>query len=279
MKGKAPFKSQGRKKRPLKKSTRKKVKVQFKATPKETLENEIRLNRFIALSGLCSRREADKLIANGVVEVNGKIVKELGYKINPHKDIVKVRGRKIKPEPNVYILLNKPKNTITTVKDPKNRKTVINLIEGATNLRVYPVGRLDRNTTGVLLLTNDGDLARKLTHPSYNIKKVYEVTTYEEITQSDLDRLVKGVELEDGFFKPDNVYKADKDKVVLEIHSGKNRIIRRYFDKLGLKIKKLDRVEFAGLTKKGAPRGKWRFLTPREVGYLKMITGDKRKSK
>ena len=263
----------------LKGIPKKKLKVKFKATPKQTLPDEIRLNRFIALSGICSRREADKLIENGVVEVNGKVVKELGYKVNPHKDTVKVRGREIQPEPNVYILLNKPKNTITTVKDPKGRKTVLDLIKDATNLRVYPVGRLDRNTTGVLLLTNDGDLAKKLTHPSYNIKKVYEVALYEEVTKSDLDKLAKGVELEDGFFKPDAVYKSDKNKVIVEIHSGKNRIIRRYFDKLGYKIKSLDRIEFAGLTKKGARRGKWRFLTPQEVGYLKMMTGSKRKSK
>ncbi len=239
------------------------------------------MNRYIALSGVCSRREADKLIQNGVVTVNNKVIKEMGFQVNKQKDIVKIRGRKILPQPFVYILLNKPKNTITTTKDEKGRQTVMDLIRDATNLRVYPVGRLDRNTTGILLLTNDGELAKKLTHPSYNISKVYEVTLKEPVTKLDLENLAKGKKLEDGFFKPDLVYKIpdEKNKVIVEIHSGKNRIIRRYFAALGLEIKNLDRISFAGLTKKGIKRGRWRKLEPQEIGFLKMMTGDKNKIK
>ncbi len=264
---------------PTKKKEKKKKK--FKTVPLKDLPERIRLNRYIALSGICSRREADKLIKNGVVSVNDKVVKEMGFQVHKQKDVVKVRGRKILPQPFVYILLNKPKNTITTTKDEKDRKTVMDLIKDATNLRVYPVGRLDRNTTGVLLLTNDGELAKRLTHPSYKIPKVYEVTLKEPVTKLDLENLVKGKELEDGFFKPDVVYKVPgaKNKVIVEIHSGRNRIVRRYFAALGLEIKNLDRISFAGLSKKGIRRGDWRKLEPQEIGFLKMMTGDNNKKR
>ena len=233
---------------------------------------KIRLNRYIASSGICSRRDADELISRGVVEVNGVKTTEMGTQVFPG-DSVKVNGKTIKNERKVYILLNKPKDTLTTTDDPEGRRTVLDLIQNATPERVFPVGRLDRNTTGVLLLTNDGDLASKLTHPKYKVKKIYEVRTAQNVTEEMMTRMVSGIELEDGMMQVDSISfidPASKKDLAVEIHSGKNRIVRRMFEHLGIEIVKLDRVYFAGLTKKTLARGKWRFMTPKEVGWLKM---------
>jgi len=233
---------------------------------------KVRLNRYIASSGICSRRDADDLISRGVVEVNGVKTTELGTQVNPG-DTVKVNGKTIKNERKVYILLNKPKDTLTTTDDPEGRRTVLDLVQNATTERIFPVGRLDRNTTGVLLLTNDGDLASKLTHPKYKVKKIYEVRTAQNVTEEMMNAMLNGIELEDGVMKMDSVVFIDpmsKKDLAVEIHSGKNRIVRRMFEQLGLEIVKLDRVYFAGLTKKTLARGKWRFMTPKEVGWLKM---------
>jgi len=233
---------------------------------------KIRLNRYIASSGICSRRDADELISRGVVEINGVKTTELGTQVGP-ADQVKVNGKTIKNERKVYIVLNKPKDTLTTTDDPEGRRTVLDLVHNATTERIFPVGRLDRNTTGVLLLTNDGDLASKLTHPRYRVKKVYEVRTAQNVTEAMVETLVKGVELEDGLMQADAVTfldPASKKDLAVEIHSGKNRVVRRMFEQLGLEIVKLDRVSFAGLTKKTLARGKWRQLTPKEIGWLKM---------
>ncbi|MDD4644566.1 MAG: pseudouridine synthase [Bacteroidales bacterium] len=232
----------------------------------------VRINRYIASSGICSRRDADELIKKGVVEINGQKVTELGTQVNPG-DTVKVNGKMIRNERKVYIVLNKPKDTLTTTDDPEGRRTVLDLVHDATTERIFPVGRLDRNTTGVLLLTNDGDLASKLTHPKYNVKKIYEVRTAQNVTDEMMKALVEGIELEDGFMKMDSVFLIDpasKKDLSVEIHSGKNRIVRRMFEHLGIEIVKLDRVYFAGLTKKTLSRGKWRYMTPKEVGWLKM---------
>lgn len=239
---------------------------------KEKEVTEIRLNKYIANAGFCSRREADKYIQSGVVSVNGKIITELGYKIKLG-DKVFFGGKLVKGEKPVYILLNKPKDYITTSKDPQNRRTVFDIISDVKE-RVFAVGRLDRNTTGLLLLTNDGELANKLMHPRKKVVKIYHVELDRKLTQAHLEQLQHGVELEDGFFKPDVVsYVAGMDKkhVGIEIHSGKNRIVRRLFEHLGYKVVKLDRVLYAGLTKKGLPRGKWRYLDPKEVSMLKML--------
>lgn len=234
--------------------------------------DKVRLNRYIASSGICSRRDADDLITRGVVEVNGVKVTELGVQVSPG-DSVKVNGKTIKNERKVYIVLNKPKDTLATTDDPEGRRTVIDLVKDATQERIFPVGRLDRNTTGVLLLTNDGELASKLTHPKFRVKKVYEVRTDKNVTDEMIEALTKGIELEDGMMKVDAVTFIDpmsKKDLAVEIHSGKNRIVRRLFEHLGVEIIKLDRVYFAGLTKKTLARGKWRFMTPKEVGWLKM---------
>ncbi|MFZ5553912.1 MAG: pseudouridine synthase, partial [Bacteroidota bacterium] len=237
-------------------------------------EELIRLNKYIANTGACSRREADQLIASGVVTVNGKTVTELGTKIH-YTDKVTYGGQALKREENVYLLLNKPKDFITTVDDPQNRRTVMDLVAGACKERIYPVGRLDRNTTGLLLFTNDGELTKKLTHPSYNIKKVYHVMTDQNVSKEDLAKLRDGFELEDGFVKVDDVQfvgdNSNKRDIGVEIHSGRNRIVRRMFEHLGYKVIKLDRVMFAGLTKKDLPRGRYRFLTAKEISFLKMI--------
>jgi 23S rRNA pseudouridine2605 synthase len=233
---------------------------------------KVRLNRYIASSGICSRRDADELISRGVVEINGVKTTELGTQVNPG-DSVKVNGKTIRNERKVYIVLNKPKDTLTTTDDPEGRRTVLDLVQNATNERIFPVGRLDRNTTGVLLLTNDGDLASKLTHPKYKIKKVYEVRTAQNVSEDMLASLINGIELEDGLMKVDAISFLDsssKKDLSIEIHSGKNRIVRRLFEHLGIEIIKLDRVYFAGLTKKTLARGKWRLMTPKEVGWLKM---------
>ena len=231
-----------------------------------------RLNKYIASAGICSRREADRLIAAGLVSVNGKVVTTLGTKVNPGDD-VRYNGERIRNEKKIYLLLNKPKDYVTTTYDPKERKTVMALIKNACPERIYPVGRLDRNTTGVLLFTNDGEMAKKLTHPSHNKKKIYHVFLDKKLTQNDLQTLAGGIELEDGFIKADAisyVHPENKNEIGLEIHSGRNRIVRRMFESLGYKVTKLDRVYFAGLTKKNLPRGKWRFLTEKEINRLKM---------
>ena len=234
-------------------------------------DEEVRLNKFIANSGICSRREADEYITAGVISVNGKIVTELGTKVKP-TDEIRFNDERLKGESKMYILLNKPKNYITTVEDPHAKKTVMELIEGACKERVYPVGRLDRNSTGVLLFTNDGDLAKQLTHPSYNKMKVYNVRVDKNISMGDVKKMLEGIELEDGLAYADNVHVSDTNKAELgiEIHSGRNRIIRRMFEALGYNVVKLDRVYFAGLTKKGLRRGEYRKLTPKEIDMLKM---------
>ncbi|HKB43376.1 MAG TPA: pseudouridine synthase [Chitinophagaceae bacterium] len=230
------------------------------------------LNKFIAHAGVSGRREAAEMVKKGLVKVNGELITEPGHKVSA-KDEVKVNGKKVFPAKNlVYILLNKPKDYITTTDDPQNRKTVLDIISRATKERVYPVGRLDRNTSGVLLLTNDGELAQKLTHPSNEIKKIYTVTLNKPLEKKDFDQILKGVQLEDGMASVDALAYADvKDKMILgvEIHSGRNRIVRRIFEHLGYDVRNLDRVIFAGLTKKNIERGKWRFLTEKEVRDLK----------
>ncbi len=235
-------------------------------------DDAVRLNRYVANAGICSRREADVLIATGVVTVNGKIVTEMGYKVNP-TDVVTYGGVPIKNEVKKYLLLNKPKDYITTMDDPEERKTVMELIRKACKERLYPVGRLDRNTTGVLLFTNDGDLTAKLTHPKFNVRKVYHVVLDKRITSEDFRTLSEGIELADGPIKPDAIeYVGEgKSELGVEIHSGRNRIVRRLFEHLGYEVMKLDRVVFAGLTKKDLPRGKHRFLTPKEIDFLKML--------
>ena len=232
----------------------------------------IRLNKFLANAGVCSRREADEFITAGVVSVNGEVVTELGTKIK-RSDVVKFHDEPVSIERKVYVLLNKPKDTVTTSDDPQERRTVMDLVKGACNERIYPVGRLDRNTTGVLLLTNDGDLASKLTHPKFLKKKIYHVHLDKNLTKADMDQIAAGIQLEDGEIHADAISYTDdfkKDQVGIEIHSGKNRIVRRIFESLGYKVVKLDRVFFAGLTKKGLRRGDWRYLTEAEVNYLRM---------
>ncbi|KAB3675619.1 pseudouridine synthase [Phocaeicola vulgatus] len=232
----------------------------------------IRLNKFLANAGICSRREADEFITAGVVSVNGEVVTELGTKIK-RTDEVKFHDEPVSIERKTYILLNKPKDCVTTSDDPQERKTVMDFVKGACKERIYPVGRLDRNTTGVLLLTNDGDLASKLTHPKYLKKKIYHVYCHKNVTKADLDQIAAGVTLDDGEIHADAISYAsetDKSQVGIEIHSGKNRIVRRIFESLGYKVIKLDRVYFAGLTKKGLRRGDWRYLTEQEVNMLRM---------
>ena len=233
----------------------------------------MRLNKFLANSGICSRREADEYIAAGVITVNGEVVTELGSKVIPDTDRVMFHDQPVKCEKKVYILLNKPKDVVTTVEDTHARKTVLDLVANACSERVYPVGRLDRNTTGVLLITNDGDLTTKLTHPKFNKKKIYQVTLDKDLQDEDFAKILSGIVLEDGEIKADElsfVNEGDFRTVGLEIHSGKNRIVRRIFDALGYHVVKLDRVYFAGLTKKNLPRGKWRYLSEMEVTMLKM---------
>ncbi len=238
----------------------------------KTGDEIVRLNRFVAASGVCSRREADRLITAGLITVNGKLITELGTKVKAGDD-VRFNGKRISNERKVYLLLNKPKDYVTTTDDPKERKTVMLLIRNACSERVYPVGRLDRQTTGVLLFTNDGEMAKKLTHPGYNKKKIYHIFLDKGVSGGDLQKLAAGITLEDGFIQPDAisyVTPENKREIGLEIHSGRNRIVRRMFEHLGYRVTKLDRVYFAGLTKKNLPRGKWRFLTEKEVNRLKM---------
>ena len=233
---------------------------------------QIRLNKFMANAGICSRREADEFIQQGLVKVNGQVVTELGTKIT-HSDVVEYDEKVVALESKCYILLNKPKDCVTTSDDPHGRLTVMDLVKNACPERIYPVGRLDRNTTGVLLLTNDGDLASKLTHPKYVKKKIYHVWTDKDVTEDDMQRIADGIELEDGEIHADAISYAtetDRNQIGIEIHSGRNRIVRRIFESLGYHVTKLDRVYFAGLTKKNLPRGRWRYLTQEEVNYLKM---------
>ncbi len=231
----------------------------------------IRLNKYIANSGLCSRREADEFIKQGLVTVNSKVVSELGTKVS-EKDVIKFKGKLLMKERKVYVLLNKPKDYITTAGDPYAKKIVFDLLKYACKERIYPVGRLDRMTTGVLLLTNDGDLTKKLTHPKFNKKKIYHISLDKNLKRTDMVKISEGIDLEDGFISADAIAYVDpndKKQVGLEIHSGRNRIIRRVFEYLGYRIEKLDRVYFAGLTKKGLQRGKWRYLTEKEIVMLK----------
>ena len=271
------------KKNSQQKSTKKFVKTdkqKYKKTFDKKTDNEkiipdeIRLNKYIANSGICSRREADKLITDNLVTVNGKPVSEMGFKVK-RTDTVKVKNSLIKFEKNVYLVINKPKGVLTTVSDDRGRKTVISILNNKVEERVYPVGRLDKDSTGVLLLTNDGDLTKKLTHPKYNKKKVYHVFLDKDLTKEDLEKLSQGAELEDGFMKFDALAFPDsksKKDIGVEIHSGKNRIIRRMFAHFGYTVMKLDRVYFAGITKKDIKRGRWRYLSDREVSNLKRGT-------
>ena len=248
-----------------------KKQIEYKETHFDP-EEPLRLNKYLANAGVCSRREADSFIEAGVVSVNGQVVTELGAKIK-RSDTVLFHDQLVSIEKKVYVLLNKPKDYVTTIDDPQNRKTVMDLVKGACRERIYPVGRLDRNTTGVLLLTNDGELASKLTHPQYLKKKIYHVYLNKNVTAADMRLIADGIQLEDGEIHADAIEYAsetDRKQVGIEIHSGRNRIVRRIFESLGYKVVKLDRVFFAGLTKKNVRRGDWRFLTEKEVNMLRM---------
>ncbi len=244
-----------------------------KLTEKKVKEKstDLRLNRFVAQSGVCSRRDADTLIEQGLVTVNGNVVTEFGIRVNPQTDIVEYNGKKLSGEKKVYIIMNKPKGFVTSVEDPHNDKVVIDLLGTKVPQRVYPVGRLDKETTGVLLLTNDGELTRELTHPSFEHKKIYHVFLDKPCNTWDLEALANGIELEDGEIHADEIsyVEGNKKEVGIELHSGRNRIVRRMFEHLGYKVMKLDRVYFAGFTKLGLRRSHWRHLTPREVSALK----------
>ena len=235
------------------------------------LPNKMRLNRYIAMAGICSRREADELIKKGLVKVNGNVVTEMGVTVQK-EDIVEYEGRTLAAERKVYVLLNKPKDTVTTTDDPEERRTVMDLVAGACEERIYPVGRLDRNTTGVILLTNDGEMTERLMHPKYGVRKIYHVFLDKAVNENDMRRMIEGLTLEDGPIAVDDVRYVDandKKQVGVQIHSGRNRIVRRVFEHLGYSVEKLDRVYFAGLTKLNLPRGKWRFLTDAEINKLK----------
>lgn len=264
--GKKNFKSSETKSKPFPESP-KKPRNQA-SEPQET----IRLNKYISNAGICSRRDADILIENGEISVNGKVVTELGARVKPN-DKVKYKNKVLRRENLVYVLLNKPKDFITTMDDPQNRKTVMDLIKKAGDERIYPVGRLDRNTTGLLLFTNDGELADYLTHPSNNIKKIYQVDLDKPISEDHFEAIKKGIDLEDGPVKPDDIQILSKDRTILgiEIHEGRNRIVRRIFEHFTYDVIRLDRVMYGGLTKKDLTRGKWRFLTSKEVINLKFL--------
>lgn len=240
---------------------------------KDIHKDTIRLNKYIANSGICSRREADELITQGLVQVNGKVVTEMGYQVQKTDKVV-FDGQGITPEKPVYVLLNKPKGYISTTKDEKARKTVLDLVQNASPYRLFPVGRLDRSTTGVILLTNDGHLTKKLTHPSFNMKKIYHVTLDRKLDRADLNAIAEGLRLEEGIAEVDHISYIDgkpKNEIGIEIHIGWNRVVRRIFQKLGYEVEALDRVMFAGLTKKNVKRGYWRILTDLEVNTLKML--------
>lgn len=234
----------------------------------------IRLNRYLSQAGVCSRREADAIIAAGRVSVNGQVVSEMGVKVRPDRDTVQLDGQPLRREQLDYILLNKPRNTICTLDDPEGRPTVMDCLQGASKQRLYPAGRLDRNTTGLLLFTNDGELAAHLTHPASQVPKLYAVTLEEPISEQDLRKLRGGLILDDGLAVPDRlsiVAETGRRELGLEIHNGRNRIVRRMMEALGYRVAKLDRVGFGPLTKKGLPRGEWRRLSKQEVGFLKML--------
>ncbi len=241
------------------------------STAKNAADDSFRLNKYLAHSGVCSRREADTFIAAGLVTVNGETITELGYKVK-RTDKVQFEGQTLHPERYQYLLLNKPKGFITTLDDPEGRKTVMDLVKNAVKERIYPVGRLDKDTTGVLLFTNDGQLAKRLTHPSYNTKKIYHVSLNQKVSEEHIAAIRKGIELEDGFIKADDIsYVAGTTsgkEVGIEIHSGRNRIVRRIFEHFGYKVVRLDRVLFGPLTKKNLPRGHWRMLTKAEINML-----------
>lgn len=258
-------------KKPGSRFEKSKAKPQHKK-PSENSDGLIRLNKYLSNAGIASRREADTLIQSGTVKVNGVVIDQLGYKIKPG-DKVTYGDSSVKSERKVYLLLNKPKDYITTMDDPQERKTVMELIKGACKERIYPVGRLDRNTTGLLLFTNDGELTKKLTHPKFGIKKVYHVSLNKGLRADDFKQLIEGVELEDGFIKVDDLafVGEGKKEIGVEIHSGRNRIVRRLFEHLGYDVLKLDRVVFAGLTKKDLPRAKHRFLNAKEISFLQML--------
>ena len=234
--------------------------------------SEIRLNRFIANAGVCSRREADQLIADGQIKVNGEVVRAMGLKVK-RMDKVQYKGKVLKSETHQYVLLNKPKGFITTTDDPQERKTVMSLVSKACTERIYPVGRLDRDTSGLLLFTNDGEMAKKLTHPSHQVRKIYQVELDRPITKEDFNQILNGLELEDGPAPVNElaILKGDNRTLGIEIHIGRNRIVRRIFEHLGYEVKKLDRVMFASLTKQNLPRGKYRHLNPKEITALKRI--------
>jgi 23S rRNA pseudouridine2605 synthase len=251
---------------------KKEAKPAAKGDQQNNTSGDTRLNKYIAHAGICSRREADNLITAGLVSVNGKVISELGTKVQPGDD-VRYNGERLGNEKKVYLLLNKPKDYVSTLDDAHAKKTVMDLISKAGKERIYPVGRLDKNTTGVLLFTNDGDLTKKLTHPSFNKKKIYHVHLNKNMIHSDLKKISEGLELEDGPVRVDAIAYASPDnkkEIGVEIHSGKNRIVRRIFESLDYRVTKLDRVYFAGLTKKNLPRGRWRFLTDKEIKMLKM---------
>lgn len=263
----------GKKTTPL---SRKPIKKEYKKiTPTKKVDESagIRLNKYIANSGICSRREADTYIEHGSVEVNGKLVTEMGYKVMP-EDVVRFDGTSISPEKKRYVLLNKPKNYITTMEDDRGRSTVMELIQNATKERIYPVGRLDRNTTGLLLFTNDGEMAKKLTHPKHNVRKLYHASLDRKLDLKDLEKLRGDVVIEGKKVFIDAISYVEgeqKTEIGIEIHSGRNRIVRKIFEHVGYKVNKLDRVLFSGLTKKNLPRGRWRELTPQEIANLQMI--------
>lgn len=248
-------------------------KRRFDKLAKETPKESIRLNKYIANSGICSRREADELITQGLVQVNGKVVTEMGYQVQKTDKVI-FDGQGITPEKPVYVLLNKPKGYISTTKDEKARKTVMDLVANASPYRLFPVGRLDRSTTGVILLTNDGHMTKKLTHPSFNMKKIYHVTLDRKLDRADLNAIAEGIRLEEGVAEVDSISYIEgkpKNEVGVEIHIGWNRVVRRIFQRLGYEVEALDRVMFAGLTKKNIKRGHWRILTDLEVNNLKMM--------
>lgn len=268
----SPKRPAGNSSKPNFRNAGKPFKPRLKKAPVD--DGTIRLNKYIANAGICSRREADEFIRTGLAQVNGKVVTEMGYKVQPG-DVVKFDGKTISAEKNVYILLNKPKGFITTTRDEKERKTVMDLIANATTARVFPVGRLDRATTGLLLFTNDGYLTKKLTHPSHSVRKIYHVKLNKKATHADLDEIKKGIRLiPEGIAVVDNISFIEgkpKDEVGIEIHIGWNRVVRRIFEKLGFEIESLDRVSFGGLTKKNLKRGDWRKLDEKEVSFLKML--------
>lgn len=264
---------EGKKKTPLYRKSTKKQYKKIKENPKSDESSGIRLNKYIANSGICSRREADTYIEHGSVEINGKLITEMGYKVQPG-DIVRFDGTAITPEQKKYVLLNKPKNYITTMDDDRGRKTVMELIANASKERIYPVGRLDRNTTGLLLFTNDGDLAKKLTHPKHNVRKLYHASLDRKLELKDLEKLRGEVIIEGRKVFIDAISYVNgepKSEIGIEIHSGRNRIVRKIFEHVGYKVNKLDRVVFAELTKKNLPRGRWRALTNLEVSNLQIL--------